>query len=453
MGGALIPALLVAASVGVDLPKTPLGDRILLRLVDMGFVLAGDGRASTTKLSVRPHGDGFVVAAQSGRDAVRFRIDHARDGVARMEVEQRAVFAVLRFERTRTHRGVVRAVFADSVDPHHRAAIARGVLEAGFDLGARGDRTLCAWNREDHLRLASSDTTACPSEGAQVTGDVGAVVGELLERAFRAAPRTPAPAPSDPIATRTDASTSRSIPGSEDPAPETPSRVATPASTSEERAPRRVASEPPSADLRGPGADPRGSTVPTIATVPTARTPVRPRAAAGEAPFGLTFPAKSAEARWVLAARGGGGALLRGSADPSVSAGLALRRGRWGARVDAAWLTAHDDEADITEWSVLVGPTIRASPFERVAFEAALRAGIQRHSFRVVADEGADLDLVADATGVVSVAVVGGLRAELTVNAGFTPLGRAHRIEGDVVWTRSAWRIGGYAGLAYELDV
>jgi hypothetical protein len=139
------------------------------------------------------------------------------------------------------------------------------------------------------------------------------------------------------------------------------------------------------------------------------------------------------------------------SADAAV--GSSLRVGREpgpGAVLDVLMVPTSAPDISIFETSVSGGLAWMLALTPTVALQLQGLGGVQIHRFRQRGDEpGHRVDWTAELPVGVSLRVARGLQIDLSVRAGRSGRAREHRVDDVVVWSRSAWRIGGSVGLSY----
>jgi hypothetical protein len=139
------------------------------------------------------------------------------------------------------------------------------------------------------------------------------------------------------------------------------------------------------------------------------------------------------------------------AADAAV--GTSLRVGRepgLGGLLDVVVLPTSAPDISIFESSVTGGPSYALALSPSVALQLQALGGVQVHRYRQRgAAPGVRVDWTAELPVGVSLQVARGLQIDLMVRAGLSGRPREHRVDDMVVWSRSAWRIGGSVGLSY----
>ncbi len=139
------------------------------------------------------------------------------------------------------------------------------------------------------------------------------------------------------------------------------------------------------------------------------------------------------------------------AADAAV--GTSLRVGGepgLGGVVDVLMVPTSAPDISIFETSVGGGLGYALALSRTVSLHLQGLGGVQVHRFRQRgADPGVRVDWTAELPVGVSLRVARGLQIDLMVRAGRSGRAREHRVDDVVVWSRSAWRIGGSVGLSY----
>jgi hypothetical protein len=139
------------------------------------------------------------------------------------------------------------------------------------------------------------------------------------------------------------------------------------------------------------------------------------------------------------------------AADAAV--GTSLRLGGEpgpGGIVDVLMVPTSAPDISIFETSVSGGFGWAFALSRTVGLQLQGLGGVQIHRFRQrSAEAGHRVDWTAELPVGVSLRVARGLQIDLMVRAGRSGRAREHRVDDVVVWSRSAWRIGGSVGLSY----
>lgn len=121
-----------------------------------------------------------------------------------------------------------------------------------------------------------------------------------------------------------------------------------------------------------------------------------------------------------------------------------------GALLDVLMVPASAPDISIFEASVSGGFGWMFALSRTVGLHLQGLGGVQVHRFRQRgADAGHRVDWTAELPVGVSLRVARGLQIDLSLRAGRSGRAREHRVDDVVVWSRSAWRIGGSVGLSY----
>lgn len=121
-----------------------------------------------------------------------------------------------------------------------------------------------------------------------------------------------------------------------------------------------------------------------------------------------------------------------------------------GGLLDVLMVPASAPDISIFETSVSGGFGWMFAVTPVMALHLQGLAGVQIHRFRQRgAEAGVRVDWTAEVPVGASLRVARGLRIDLSVRAGRSGRDREHRVDDVVVWSRSAWRIGGSVGLSY----
>lgn len=382
------------ASIGTEASGTrSLREQLMLRLLEEGYPLAPSADRATRTLRVEATSDGIRVEAR-GEDTRTFEV---------------ATGAVLPLEAV------------------HRA------MEALDEVTPRAEPTGAPTRRHAlHVEVG-------PSAGASPEALRGRLVGELLARHITVVPADAAP---DAVL------------------------------CAEERGDALALSR--AADVEGCRADPRGSqrvalqqaepdpaalqaSLDALLAAPTEAPLLEIEAlepANGPTTPGLTTPRTPASSDRRLALRVGARTGIYGrltAADAAV--GASLRVGGEpgpGALLDVLMVPASAPNISIFETSVSGGFGWMFALSRVVGLHLQALGGVQVHRFRQRgADPGHRVDWTAELPVGVSLRVARGLQIDLSVRGGRSGRAREHREDDVVVWSRSAWRIGGSVGLSY----
>jgi hypothetical protein len=123
-----------------------------------------------------------------------------------------------------------------------------------------------------------------------------------------------------------------------------------------------------------------------------------------------------------------------------------------------ALLTVRASVAPSTEGALRVADTFvtagagySALVHPRVRLEIAATLGVAVHAYALHDDRGARVDVTGELPATLAIVLVPRLELGLSAVAGVSGRARDHSIDGDVVWSRSRWRIGGLATLRVVL--
>jgi len=370
-----------------------LRDQLMLRLLEEGYPLAPSAEHATRTLRVEPTADGIRVQAQ-GQDTRTFEV--ATGPVLPLEAVHRAMEALdevtPRAEPTVAEPPRV-AVHVDGAEPE---ALRRSLVQVLLDRqstvvppDAAPDAVLCVEARGDALALArAADVEGCRDA---------------------ASPKLVALAGSDPAKAQ-------------------PDPVALEASLDELLAPRAETSPDPSlADIEP--ADP----------VPAAGLAARREVSDDGRGVAVRLGARTGLYGRVTAADAAVGTSLQVGREPGP-----------GGILDVLVVPTSAPDVSIVETSVSGGFGWMFGLSRTVALQLQGLGGVQVHRYRQRgADPGVRVDWTAELPVGVSLRVARGLQIDLMVRAGRSGRSREHRVDDVVVWSRSAWRIGGSVGLSY----
>lgn len=366
-----------------------LRDQLMLRLLEEGYPLAPSAEHATRTLRVEPTPAGIRVQAQ-GQDTLAFEV--ATGPVLPLEAVHRAMEALDEVTPRPLPAGAEPprvAVHVEGAEPETlRHALVQQLLARRSTVvppDAAPDAVLCVQARTNALALARA---------ANVQGCTDAPHPRVVALDPQAGP--------DPVALA--ASLDAVLVHGTKPSPR----------------PDPVEIEPldpvPAAGLtaeREPPADGRG-----LAVRLGARTGIFGRLTAADAAVGSS---------------------LRVGGEPGL-----------GGIVDVLLVPTSAPDVSILETSVSGGLAWTIGLSRTVALQLQGLGGAQVHRFRQRgADPGIRVDWTAELPVGVSLRVARGLQIDLMVRAGRSGRAREHRVDDVVVWSRSAWRIGGSVGLSY----
>jgi hypothetical protein len=366
-----------------------LRDQLMLRLLEEGYPLAPSAEHATRTLRVEPRPDGIRVQAQ-GEDTRTFEV--ATGPVLPLEVVHRAMEALDEVTPRPSPTGaepprVALHVEGPEPEPLRRTLVEQLLARRSTVVppDATPDAVLCVQARTNALTL---------SRAADVDGCRQASRPRVVALDASAEP--------DPIAL--GASLDAVLTAGAEPAPR----------------PMAAAIEPldatPATGLlaeREPASEGRG-----VAVRLGARTGIFGRLTAADAAVGTS---------------------LRVGSEPGV-----------GGIIDVLVVPTSAPDISILETSVSggLGGTIGLS--RTVALELQGLGGVAVHRFRQRgAEPGVRADFTVELPVGVSLRVSRGLQIDLMVRGGRSGRAREHRVDDVVVWSRSAWRIGGSVGLSY----
>lgn len=206
--------------------------------------------------------------------------------------------------------------------------------------------------------------------------------------------------------------------------------------------------------------DRRGPVDPPPDPVPGGGAQPRPNEAPSPAPADATAPSASSEAPTAPEAPLDLSAAVRAAAfgvgraqglDLGGAIGGQLRLGAWGLRADLGVYAADEPDLSAVEIQAALGPTWRLVLTERLDLQLALRLGALLHRYDYQGEAGLRADFVLDAPVDVAFRIAGPLALEASAVVGTTFRDREHRLAGDLLWARSAWRLAASLGLRVDL--
>jgi len=138
-----------------------------------------------------------------------------------------------------------------------------------------------------------------------------------------------------------------------------------------------------------------------------------------------------------------------GGVDPGAALGAELRRGPWAVGLDAGLYSASGGGVSALEVELGVGPRFELGPAAWLRLQADLRLGavVHRWSYEEASGTRADALAVATARGRIPLTERLGVEAALSVGTTFRE--RRHELGDEVIWRRSAWRVGAGLGLVF----
>lgn len=408
---ALAPApVYVETAPEPDAATRSLHDQLMLRLLEEGYPLAPTAEHATRTLRVEPSPDGIRVQAR-GLDTRTFEV--ATGPVLPLEAVHRAMEALdevtPRAEPTGPEPPRVAVVLdtarVDGVEPE---ALRRTLVQ----------------------RLLSRQETVVPADAApdavlcvQAQGEALALSRAATASDCHAAPRqTPGPTPSPSGATPSSGAQIVALAGSE------PDSAALDASLDSLLEPGSQASRTLDIEPIEP-TDPRPTT-----GLAARRTPADPGRGVA-----VRLGARTGIYGRLAAADAAVGTSLRVGGEPG-----------FGGIFDVLLVPTSAPDISIFETSVSGGLSYALALSPSVALQLQGIGGVQVHRFRQRGDApGHRVDWTAELPVGVSLRVARGLQIDLMVRAGRSGRPREHRVDDVVVWSRTAWRIGGSVGLSY----
>lgn len=397
---ALAPAPVhVEAAPGPEPAETrSLRDQLMLRLLEEGYPLAPSATQATRTLRVEPTASGLRVEAE-GEDTRRFEV--ATGPVLPLEAVHRAIEALDEVTPRPAPRGSaaprvalhVEATPVEISPEAVRRSLVRRLLERQrtvVPLDAEPDAVLCVTDQGDALALSRADQ----ADGCRLQPRAEARLVGLEPVGLEAEPDPVALGSSlDALLTEDDPTPPRAVVPAIDPVRTAP---AVGLSTERERA----------SEHRGP------------AVRVGARTGIYGRLTAADAAIGTS---------------------LRVGGEPGP-----------GGLLDVLMVPTSAPDISIFETSVSGGFGWMFAVSPTVALHVQGLGGVQVHRFRQRGqDPGHRVDWTAEVPLGASLRVARGLRIDLSVRAGRSGRAREHRVDDVVVWSRTAWRIGGSVGLSY----
>lgn len=392
-----------------DAETRSLHDQLMLRLLEEGYPLAPSAEHATRTLRVEPSPDGIRVQAR-GLDTRTFEV--ATGPVLPLEAVHRAMEALDEVTPRAEPTGaepprvavVLGAARADGVEPEAlRRTLVQRLLSRQHTVvpaDAGPDAVLCVQAQGDALALSrAADSSGCNDAPRQ-----GPAIG-------------PSPLPTKPSATQIVA-----LAGSE---PDPAELDASLDSLLEDR---------PEASRQLPIApiEPAGPS-PTVGLA-ARRTPADPGRG-----LAVRLGARTGIYGRLSAADAAVGTSLRVGGEPGL-----------GGIFDVLLVPTSAPDISIFETSVSGGLGYAVALSPSVALQLQGLGGVQVHRFRQRgAEPGHRVDWTAELPVGVSLRVARGLQIDLMVRAGRSGRAREHRVDDVVVWSRSAWRIGGSVGLSY----
>lgn len=386
----MTPGLAVAPGAAAAETRS-LRDQLMLRLLEEGYPLAPSADHATRTLRVLPTPDGIEVQAQ-GEDTRTFAV--ATGPVLPLEAVHRAMEALDEVTPRPEPTGVEPPRVAVQVDGEGAEALRRTLVQqllsrqsAVVPADAAPDAMLCAEARGDALVLSRASAANDCSAPASA--------GPPLQRV--------ALAQAEPDPAALEASLDVLL----DDGAEAPDEVIA------DIQPVGPAPAVGISTRREPADDGRG-----VALRLGARTGIYGRVTAADAAVG-------------------------------TSLGVGREPGP-GALFDVLIVPTSAPDISIFETSVSGGLGWAIGLSRTVALQLQGLGGVQIHRFRQRgADPGVRVDWTAELPVGVSLRVARGLQIDLMVRAGRSGREREHRVDDVVVWSRSAWRIGGSVGLSY----
>jgi hypothetical protein len=392
---ALAPApVYVETTPGPDAETRSLQDQLMLRLLEEGYPLAPSPETATRTLRVEPTPEGIRVQAQ-GQDTRTFEV--ATGPVLPLEAVHRAMEALDEVTPRSEPTGV---------EPP-RVAVHLGVAQAGTEPEALR-RTLVQRLLARHSTVvpldAAPDAVLCVQAYAEALELSRAADVDGCSDPARPAPKLVALEAAEPNAAALDASLDSLLVDPAERSPELPIEPIEPTGPT------------PAAGLaarRAPIEKERG-----VAVRLSARTGIYGRLSAADAAVGAS---------------------LRVGGEPGI-----------GGIFDVLMIPSSAPDISILETSVSGGLGYTLALSRSVALQMQGLGGVQVHRYRQRgAEPGNRVDWTAELPVGVSLRVARGLQIDLMVRAGRSGRAREHRVDDMVVWSRSAWRIGGSVGLSY----
>lgn len=379
-------------------PTQSLQDQLMLRLLEEGYPLAPSADQATRTLRVRPTSDGIRVEAE-GEDTRRFEV--STGPVLPLEAVHRAIEALDEVTPRPQPRGSApRRVAVHLQAPPTRVSpdalrrtLVLGLLQRRrtvVPLDAAPDAVLCVAGQDDGLALSR----AADAEGCERSpGAMPREPGHRVELAEAEPDPTALQASLDALLAADDPSPRRPVAPALTPAAVTPAMGL---STDRTREP-----------------EPRG-----LAVRIGARTGIYGRLTSADAAVGTS---------------------LRVGGEPGP-----------GGILDVLMVPTSAPDISIFETSVSGGFGWQFAVSPTVSLHVQGLGGVQVHRFRQRgAQSGHRVDWTAEVPLGASLRVTRGLQIDLAIRAGRSGRDREHRVDDVVVWSRSAWRVGGSVGLSY----
>jgi hypothetical protein len=119
--------------------------------------------------------------------------------------------------------------------------------------------------------------------------------------------------------------------------------------------------------------------------------------------------------------------------------------------VRASVAPSSEDALRVADTFVTAGAGYSALVHPRVRLEIAATLGVAVHAYALHDDRGARADVTAELPVTLAIVLAPRLELGLSAVAGVSGREREHSIDGDIVWSRSRWRIGGLATLRVVL--
>ncbi|MBV1861354.1 MAG: hypothetical protein KUG77_23245, partial [Nannocystaceae bacterium] len=389
----------------------PLAQWLVVRLLEDGYPLTGSPDAAHAQLAVVSNAEGRWSVTATGRSSVSYDVEPAIDpAVLRLELLHRSIDAledVTPVVLAEPQSAAVSLEVSELSPPSLRPQVAAGILAAGATLVPAGTPAVlrvCAEQGEGEERPRISVTEyagACEVEAGTGLVELGPGVSLVATHLVAAA------------MAKLDASTDSGAEEAVEPVVEEPGVA--------------EASEPEEESERAPGLEP---------------TPSRIRTPRATAPRVL---------------RGGiaAGFISRGSAvDALVAASMTIGR-EPGIR---GWLELQARPVTVVgplrvvEVLPAIGFKLRPLTVRRVSLETGLLLGPEIHSYQLQAEQASErgAHVAASLESALGVAVQVWKRHEvhvgLRVGGGMQ---RIHRVQGQEVWRRGAFRVGMTAGFTF----
>ena len=143
------------------------------------------------------------------------------------------------------------------------------------------------------------------------------------------------------------------------------------------------------------------------------------------------------------------------SVDPVVAVDATISRGAIGARIGVRIIEASDVSVSAREVIAVIGPALALPLTEDLWLSASVGAGFLVHSYDLTdptanAAAGTHVDFTGQGTVALSYRLGAGLAASLSIEPGIAARDRAHLRLEDVLWARTAARLGVTLGIQYD---